>query len=242
MIPSMVAWHRRLDAVRRLRGLAGRVGEHFANRQKYRRLSTFLQMPGHVENAYWTVRGFFSPVEAKQLVVRFLGGELNGNPLDAPEVDVPAQPTLADEISYLEMTRYMRNQLLQDSDLMSMAWGLELRTPFVDRKLIDTVGQVPAAQRLAAGKQLLLDAVPEIPTDVARRPKRGFQFPFEQWVRGQWRDIFEEVDLLTSPKRMTWYRHWSLFMLLHFFRMNGLECPLPGRSVSLHQSNDLVRC
>mgnify|MGYP003406866408 CR=1 FL=1 len=33
----------------------------------------------------------------------------------------------------LEISRYTRNQLLRDSDVMSMFWGLQLRVPLVDR-------------------------------------------------------------------------------------------------------------
>ncbi len=49
------------------------------------------------------------------------------------------QPTPADQFSACETLGYMKNQLLRDSDVMSMRWGLELRVPFVDRALIDRV-------------------------------------------------------------------------------------------------------
>jgi asparagine synthase (glutamine-hydrolysing) len=223
LIPKLMSWHRRLGRIKSLRGLAGRAGEQIAKHQRYRRLSTYLRTPGHLADAYWAVRGFFSPAEAVQLVGMFLGNNVDRQSLDVPEVVGLTQPTLADQISYLEMTRYMRNQLLADSDVMSMASGLELRTPLVDRKLIDTVGRVSARHRLAAGKRLLLDAVPEIPPNVAQQPKRGFRFPFDQWVKDEWRDLFGEIDQMLPGQLMTWYRHWSLFMLIHFLRNNGLD-------------------
>ena len=143
---------------------------------------------------------------------------------DSPDdLAVLEQPTLEDEISYLEMTRYMRNQLLRDSDVMSMAWSLELRTPLVDRKFVEAVGRVPAAIRLAGGNRLLQEAVPELPAHVLRQSKRGFQFPFDHWVREEWHDIFAEIDRITPRRLMTWYRYWSLFMLIHFLRSNNLD-------------------
>jgi asparagine synthase (glutamine-hydrolysing) len=223
MIPKMVAWHRRLGAVKPLRSLMGRLGERFTSRQKFHRLSTYLRTAGHLADAYWTVRGFFSPAEAVQLVGMFLGDDVDQHALDEPEVVGAAQPTLADQISYLEMTRYMRNQLLRDSDVMSMAWGLELRTPLADRKFVEAVGRVPATLRLAAGKRLLQEAVPELPAHVVCQSKRGFQFPFDHWVREEWHDIFAEIDRITPRRLMTWYRHWSLFMLIHFLRTNNLD-------------------
>jgi asparagine synthase (glutamine-hydrolysing) len=226
LIPKLMRWHRRLNVVKPLRMFAGRLGERLAKRQKYRRLSTFLRTPGHLADAYWAMRGFFSPREALGLMELFVPDKFDAESVEAPDVAANGQPTLADAISYLEITRYMRNQLLRDSDVMSMAWGLELRTPLVDRKLVDAVARVPASQRLAGGKRLLLDAVPEIPASVAQHPKRGFRFPLEQWVSDEWRDMFAEIDRLTPPRLMTWYRHWILFMLNHFLRINGFECPL----------------
>jgi asparagine synthase (glutamine-hydrolysing) len=238
IIPKLMAWHRRLGLVKPVRGFAGRLGERLANQQRIRRLSTFLRTPGHLADAYWTTRGSFSPCEAKQLMELLLGDRFDFEALDVPELAAPDQPTIADEISYLEMTRYMRNQLLRDSDVMSMAWGLELRTPLVDRKLIDRVGRVPAEQRLAAGKQLLINAVPEIPKFIAQRTKRGFRFPFDQWVREEWSDLFKEIDRIMPPRTMTWYRHWSLFMVTHFLRTNGFPCQL---EVEPHSSRNFER-
>ena len=50
----------------------------------------------------------------------------------------------------------MRNQLLRDSDVMSMASGVELRVPFIDVELFDTLSRIPRRPAAAAGKALLL--------------------------------------------------------------------------------------
>src|SRR5437899_12315367 len=94
---------------------------------------------------------------------------------------VPPQPTLQDEVRYLEVARYMRNQLLRDSDVMSMAWSLELRVPVVDVKLIGALERIPARLRLARGKGMLLSAVPEIPDWVRAGPNKGISFGFIVW-------------------------------------------------------------
>ena len=82
---------------------------------------------------------------------------------------------------------------------------------------------MPARLRVVPGKQLLLDAVPEIPEWIAHRPKRGFAFPFDQWISEDWSEIFEEIDRATPIRLVTWYRQWSLFTLNHFLRESGLE-------------------
>jgi asparagine synthase (glutamine-hydrolysing) len=103
---------------------------------------------------------------------------------------------------------------------------LELRVPLVDRKLLDALAPIPSEVRLSAGKRFLLDAVPEIPDSVAHRPKRGFSFPFDQWIREQWQDIFEETHGMIGSSRSTWYRQWCLFTLNHFLRANKIDSVL----------------
>jgi asparagine synthase (glutamine-hydrolysing) len=127
-------------------------------------------------------------------------------------------PTPGDTISRLELTRYMRNQLLRDTDVMSMAWGVELRVPYLDSQLFATLSRIPAATRLKSGKGLLLDAVPEIPEWVARRPKRGFLFPMAEWLYGAWAQEFAPTDRLASVTMGTWYQKWAVLVFERWSR------------------------
>ena len=119
----------------------------------------------------------------------------------------------------------MRNQLLRDSDVMSMAWGLELRVPFVDRELLENLAGVPASLRLRAGKKMLLEAVPEVPEWVSNRPKRGFLFPFEQWLGGDWKELFEGAVKRSPVRAQTWYQKWSLFVFERWCATAGVKIP-----------------
>jgi asparagine synthase (glutamine-hydrolysing) len=169
------------------------------------------------------MRGIFTPTEIDQLLPRYCPW----NPNTHFEIDsyVPSQPDLEDEVSYLELTRYMRNQLLRDSDVMSMAWSLELRVPFVDRKFVDSIERIPAKRRLQKGKRLLLDAIPEIPEWVRNRPKQGFTFPFREWITGEWSDVFRRIERETPIRLKSWYRCWCLFALENFIERNGIGVP-----------------
>jgi asparagine synthase (glutamine-hydrolysing) len=94
-----------------------------------------------------------------------------------------------------------------------MAWGLELRVPFLDGPLVDTLSAVPAGVRLQPAKKFLLQAVPEVPSWVVAQPKRGFTFPFKRWVEDEWREVFAEIDRGCPVPTGTWYRKWCVFML-----------------------------
>jgi asparagine synthase (glutamine-hydrolysing) len=223
-VPKMASVARWLTLAGPIRTSVGRALETAMSRPRDRRLGSFLAGPPSMAAAYWAMRGIFTPNEARLLAGRYVG-DANGEDSAALHFHVPPQPTPADVVSYLEITRYMRNQLLRDSDVMSMAWGLELRVPYVDPRLIEALVRIPAQFRLATGKRLLLDAVPEIPDWVANHPKRGFAFPFEDWIGDDWRDLFARLDAESPVPLRSWYRRWCLFALESFIESNRLETP-----------------
>ncbi len=169
----------------------------------------FLAGPPCLERAYRAYRGIFAPDDAARLVAHYAGTSAAAAD-DDPTDTLPDHP--GDAVSYLELTRYMRNQLLRDSDVMSMAHGLELRVPFVDRTLFESLSACSPALRLRAGKQLLLAAVPEVPAAVARAPKRGFQFPFQRWLSGGLGRFVEDAAAASPVPAREWYQRWTLAM------------------------------
>ena len=202
-VPLFLRLHRLLGP---LRPLLAAALEHMVAGSRWQRLAAFLRGPGTMLSAFHAQRGIFTEPEAKELA-RLLSGR-DAGPAEWSLEDLPDDP--ADAVSFLELTRYMRNQLLRDSDVFSMAHGLELRVPFVDARLFKALAAIPASVRLREGKQLLLDAVPEIPTWVREQPKRGFRFPFEEWMKGKFGDVLAAADKKTTVPLVTWYRRWAL--------------------------------
>lgn len=110
--------------------------------------------------------------------------------------------------SRLELSCYMRHQLLRDSDVMSMTHSLEVRVPFVDHRVVEGIFALQPA--LAHGgrrlpKQALRDAVAEVPDTVRlRRDKQGFSFPFGPWFRGPLRAQLRDL-VLTADQHLSGY-------------------------------------
>ncbi len=177
---------------------------------RWRRLAAFLRGPGTALSAFHAQRGIFTEPEARELAILLTGRD--AGPAEWSLDDLPDDP--ADTVSFLELTCYMRNQLLRDSDVFSMAHGLELRVPFVDARLVKALAAIPASVRLREGKQLLLEAVPEIPAWVRKQPKRGFRFPFEEWMKGKFGNVLATADKKTTVPLVTWYRRWALAAVL----------------------------
>ena len=86
------------------------------------------------------------------------------------------------QVAYLEATRYMRNQLLRDTDWASMAHSLEVRTPLVDRVLLESFMPARKSVQAIGGKRLLGGAPKQpLPVHIINRPKTGFTTPVPGW-------------------------------------------------------------
>jgi asparagine synthase (glutamine-hydrolysing) len=128
--------------------------------------------------AYRAVRGLFSGQDLERLGALPWIGARDGYAMFTPPEPPPGDP--ADRVASLELTRYMRNQLLRDTDQMSMAHSIEVRVPLLDDRFVDTALAVPASMR-NRGEKALLQRAAGINTS---GPKRGFTLPFEAWMRG----------------------------------------------------------
>ena len=146
-------------------------------------------------------------------------------------------------ISYLEITHYLQNMLLRDTDTMSMAHPLEVRVPFMDHKLVEYMfGMSAGLKKLnSTPKNLLVESMhPPLPDSIVHRKKMGFTLPFEPWMRGAMKSEMESVlltrvqplDELVSQvtvenmwkqflaEKISWSRPWSLFVLKRWVERN----------------------
>lgn len=218
-IPQLLCLHRWLKRVPGISSML-RYGK-----PQHRRLADFLSSAGTVEDAFNTMRGIFSKAESAALA-EWICGKQHGSDLTSADDHAPSTNLglqVADHISQLEITRYMRNQLLRDSDVMSMAHGLELRVPLVDRVLYESVAQVPATKRLAVGKRLITEAFPELPDWVVNQNKRGFLFPFPKWLSGDWGAVLDQAGRDAPVSAPNWYQRWCIFILRHTIKTLGLQ-------------------
>jgi len=157
------------------------------SRPKLGGLLRYGHSPG---GAYFLRRGLFLPEELPAVMgsAAALQGLRRYNPVeDAGQAaaERTEHSVSAWEIVHLmESTRYMRNQLLRDSDWASMAWSVELRVPLADFWLYRRLhgnGFEPA--RSFGKAELVRRTAPELPEAVLTRPKSGFYIPVAEWMR-----------------------------------------------------------
>jgi asparagine synthase (glutamine-hydrolysing) len=174
------------------------------DRHRWIRARDALSQPASHGSAYLTRRGLFAPSEVQALVapdlwesairtfnsVRYVSNRAQGG----HENGTAALRTFS-WVSRAELSTYTQNQLLRDTDVMSMAHSLEVRVPLLDHCLVEAVLRLPgdAHGKSVSPKPLLAAALGGLlPATVReRRDKQGFVFPFDRWMRGPLRNKLE---------------------------------------------------
>jgi asparagine synthase (glutamine-hydrolysing) len=146
--------------------------------------------------------------------------------------NAPAMPeTNGNRVSQIEQDYYMRNQLLKDTDAMSMWHSLEVRVPYLDKAFLQTMAQISPALKfqLPQKKELLVRAFQkELPEAVWKRPKMGFTFPFAEWFKDSERLLGAQNGLvpwreLFLSGKLSWARLWVLYLSTEPGLMHGWD-------------------
>lgn len=95
-----------------------------------------------------------------------------------------------------DLETYLPGDLLVKTDVASMAWGLEVRCPFLDHRLVAFAQRIPVGLKLSAlrGKRILRKTFRDLlPAKVRRRKKMGFGVPLGRWFRGKLKGMLNDV-------------------------------------------------
>jgi asparagine synthase (glutamine-hydrolysing) len=239
-------WWQHIPAAAR-RPLAGVFSCIAPDTEQNRKLSELARANGHVLHPYFLSRMLFTPGRRDALL-------RNSDSLAAARAEASLAESLGraakldpvNRVSYLESRCYMLNTLLRDSDVMSMAHGLEVRVPLIDHCLAKKLMTLPGAWKLDdhTPKPLLVNALRgALPDGIVHRHKRGFTLPFEHWLRGELRAEVEgtlqrfdsgPLAAVLNPQavigvwqdflqgRVSWTRPWSLFVLQRWCELHSV--------------------
>ncbi|MER7441300.1 N-acetylglutaminylglutamine amidotransferase [Micromonospora avicenniae] len=118
--------------------------------------------------------------------------------LDA-HLAAPGAQTALDAVLRLDTHLMLPDDPVKRVDSMSMAWGLEVRTPFLDQDLVTLAAHCPPEHKLArGGKGVLKEVAREVlPAEVIDRPKGYFPVPALRNVDGAVRELV--VEALQAP-------------------------------------------
>lgn len=151
-----------------------------------------------------------------------------------------AKMSVSEQMLFLDQETYLVNDLNTKVDRMSMAHGLEVRSPFQDHRLAEFAAELPQHLKIQwrTGKYLLKKwARPQLPASIIYRKKQGFGVPVGAWLRGPLQDLWHATirPELAEPLSMSvidrlWREHqnghrdWSypLWHVLIFCRWRSL--------------------
>lgn len=87
---------------------------------------------------------------------------------------------------YIDFHLWLPQDILLKADKMTMANSIELRVPFMDKKVWDYTSKIPTKYLIKDGqtKYIFRDiAIEKLPVDWAKRRKLGFPVPFSKWIK-----------------------------------------------------------
>ena len=148
--------------------------------------------------AHFTWNGTWLPAEAAALVSDHgVKGKAESALQDLVETHaLPARPGLR-HLQAADVADYLPNDILVKADRMSMAHGLEIRSPFLDPDLAEFALRLPAslkAGRFGATKRVLRAlAQKSYDVETANAAKQGFSIPVHAWLRGPARGLVEDL-------------------------------------------------
>jgi len=152
---------------------------------------------------YWHWAGFASREKAFQLFSENSRDSLNRHEFNQFKDDllstIPDEETIND-ILLTDLNLVLPNDMLAKVDLMSMANGLEVRTPFLDFELVNFACTLPEEFKINSKirKRILQDAFRDfLPPELYNRPKKGFEVPLLTWLQKEMKSLIED-DLLSE--------------------------------------------
>ena len=205
-IPKMINMVRALHISRRFGGVIRKCTESVLKTFTSPKYAGVLEYGNDLQGAYLLRRSLFMPWELPAVLDADLAAagleELSyssGNGLQSLK-----HSSLHLQISFLESTRYMRNQLLRDADWAGMAHSVEIRTPLVDQFLLKQLSPLLGSSDPPTKMQMAQTPVKPLLPSILHRKKTGFSVPVREWLA---------QSLPEKPERGL--RSWARFVYRH---------------------------
>jgi len=205
LVLKVLGWLSRVPGAAQLSALRKLLPYHSSSRNKLRYMRELLSLVGRtpvqqyramflgmLDEDQWMAcytDGFRECIEEDAKTERFLEGW-----------GLPAMPDDLTRATASDTLGYIPECLNVKVDRASMACGLEVRSPFLDHKLVEFCARVPSGLKIRNTEQkyILKRAFhDELPAEILHREKAGFGMPLAEWLRHDLRGLAH--DTLLSP-------------------------------------------
>ena len=144
------------------------------------------------------------------------GAEPESLTVEAMRASGAADPV--DRMMAADIALYLPGALLPKVDRMTMAHGVEGRSPFLDTPLMEFAARLPVGRKMPGGelKRLLKRALlRDFPDDFVNRPKQGFGVPLADWFRGPLKPLATELLTDATARARGIFHPATVDRLLH---------------------------
>jgi asparagine synthase (glutamine-hydrolysing) len=217
----------RIKYLRYLRNIPSSLfgAANYFKADRYKKISFLTH--NHPLADYLLLRGLFVPADIAKILdldVKYIN-EILFNDNSIPQIGTYNE----EHAAWFETNLYMQNQLLRDTDVMSMSHGLEVRVPFLDEDFQQLAESISPEIRFNKDqpKKILIDSFKDIlPKATWNRPKMGFTFPLQEWM-SQHTEISNEklykgkVAQNAIKKFKNGQMHWSKAFALYQIQLHG---------------------
>lgn len=228
-------------------GLGRWLGNAMTRMGRSEKMKKFGQLLTVDYDPYFLTRRQFDPGWCTRLlhesVGRFTHEDIRRLFTDLQEkmgTDVDFGDDLVNRCSWMEIRHNLLSMYVRDGVQTAAPFGLEIRTPLMDRDVVSLMMTIPGALKCSdvLSKPLLVGAAGDgIPMDCVTRPKQGFALPFDRFFREGLKDqlaafvdsggcgifVRDEVRRVWNgylSGKIPWARLWQLFVLDYWLTKN----------------------
>ncbi|WP_419763556.1 MAG: asparagine synthase (glutamine-hydrolyzing) [Arcobacter sp.] len=193
--------------------------------------SEYLRRVISEENIYNSFGEIYTTLQKKKLFKR-LPTFKQENPKKDP----------VDWMSYIDLKVWLGQSLLSKVDRISMANSIEVRTPFLDYRLVDYLFSIKTDLKVGDTNKYLLKKIAQkyIPQKIINRTKKGFNSPYNEWIFSTYDDdllklvlkvnshtnLFNDdyvIMIYNLAKTNKFKQHfWALYIFSNWFNKNYL--------------------
>lgn len=186
--PYSVSWYNKIPYF--IRKCIGILVYPFRN---YTGFNFLYRRSKNIEDRYIGNAFIFEPNDAKK-IVNFNYGNKTYKDFTKPYYDKVYDLDVVTKMQYIDFNFWLIYDILLKADKMSMANSLEVRVPYLDRKVIEYASKLPSKYKIVGNETKYAFrkvAKEELADKVADKKKLGFPVPIREWLKED--DVYQEV-------------------------------------------------
>lgn len=202
--PYSVSWYNKIPYF--IRKCIGILVYPFRN---YTGFNFLYRRSKKIEDRYIGNAFIFEPNDAKK-IVNFNYGNKTYKDFTKSYYDKVSDLDVVTKMQYIDFNFWLIYDILLKADKMSMANSLEVRVPYLDRKVIEYASKLPSKYKIVGNETKYAFrkvAKEELADKVADKKKLGFPVPIREWLKEddvyqEVKNIFLESEYFFKPKKI----------------------------------------